>query len=55
MTDVRTRAYPAPEHTAYMTPKELEAFAKQVAWIKPPIQAAEERERNKKGRTQTAA
>ena len=32
MTDVRDRSYPGPEHTVYMTPQELESFAKSVSW-----------------------
>jgi 3-methyl-2-oxobutanoate hydroxymethyltransferase len=53
MTDVRARTYPGPEHTAYMTAKELEQFAKKVGWAKPPIAAAEQREKGK--RAQSAA
>jgi len=48
MTDVRDRAYPGPEHTAYMTPQELEGFARQVGWSKPPIAEAEQREKSKR-------
>ena len=55
MTDVRTRAYPAPEHTAYMTTKELEQFAKKVAWSNPPIDAAEQREKSKQKAARPAA
>jgi 3-methyl-2-oxobutanoate hydroxymethyltransferase len=55
MTDVRTRAYPAPEHTAYMTAKELEQFAKKVAWSNPPIAAAEQREKSKQKAARPAA
>jgi len=55
MTDVRTRAYPAPEHTAYMTTKELEQFAKKVAWSNPPITAAEQREKSKQKAARPAA
>jgi 3-methyl-2-oxobutanoate hydroxymethyltransferase len=55
MTDVRTRAYPAPEHTAYMTAKELEQFASKVGWSNPPIEAAEQREKGKQKRAQSAA
>jgi hypothetical protein len=55
MTDVRARAYPAPEHTAYMTAKELEQFAKKVAWNNPPIAAAEQREKNKQKAARPAA
>ena len=55
MTDVRTRAYPAPEHTAYMTAKELEQFAKKVAWSNPPIDAAEQREKSKQKAARPAA
>jgi len=32
MNDVRTRAYPAPEHTVYMKPAELQKFAKDLDW-----------------------
>lgn len=32
MDDIRTRSYPGPEHTVYMKPEELEAFAKAVKW-----------------------
>ncbi len=46
-TEVRERVYPGPEHTVYMTPQELEGFARQVDWSNPPIAAAEERERAK--------
>jgi 3-methyl-2-oxobutanoate hydroxymethyltransferase len=55
MTDVRTRAYPAPEHTAYMTAKELEEFASKVGWTNPPIAAAEQREKGKQKRAQSVA
>lgn len=55
MTDVRTRAYPGPEHTAYMTAKELEQFASKVGWGNPPIDAAEQREKGKQKRAQSAA
>ncbi len=55
MTDVRTRAYPGPEHTVYMTAKELEQFAGKVGWTNPPIDAAEQRERGKQKRAQSAA
>jgi 3-methyl-2-oxobutanoate hydroxymethyltransferase len=55
MTDVRTRTYPAPEHTAYMTTKELEQFASKVGWTNPPIAAAEQREKGKQKRAQSAA
>jgi 3-methyl-2-oxobutanoate hydroxymethyltransferase len=48
MTDVRERAYPGPEHTVYMTPQELESFAKSVNWARPPIDEAVEREKTKK-------
>ena len=48
MTDVRERTYPGPEHTVYMTPQELEGFAKTVGWSRPPIDAAVEREKAKK-------
>src|SRR5882724_11563027 len=44
-TDVRERTYPGTEHTVYMTPQELEAFAKSVGWSRPPIDAAVEREK----------
>jgi 3-methyl-2-oxobutanoate hydroxymethyltransferase len=54
MNDVRTRTYPGPEHTAYMTPNELEHFAKKVGWASPPIAAAEEREKGKQKRTAAA-
>jgi 3-methyl-2-oxobutanoate hydroxymethyltransferase len=43
-TEVRDRVYPGPEHTVYMTPQELEGFAKKVGWSNPPIREAEERE-----------
>jgi 3-methyl-2-oxobutanoate hydroxymethyltransferase len=55
MSDVRTRTYPAPEHTAYMTAKELEQFASKVGWTNPPIAAAEQREKGKQKRAQSAA
>ena len=55
MTDVRTRAYPGPEHTAYMTSKELAQFASKVGWSKPPIDAAEQREKGKQKRAPSAA
>jgi len=45
MTDVRDRTYPGPEHTVYMTPQELEGFAKSVGWSNPPIDEAVSRER----------
>ena len=32
MEDVRTRAYPGPEHTVYMPPEELKQFAKDLGW-----------------------
>ena len=32
MADVRSRAYPAPEHTVYMDKDELRKFAKTVGW-----------------------
>ncbi len=48
MTDVRDRTYPGPEHTVYMTPPELEGFAKTVGWTNPPMDAAVEREKAKK-------
>ena len=32
MDDVKTRTYPAPEHTVYMPDDELEAFAKAMNW-----------------------
>lgn len=32
MVDVRSRAYPAPEHTVYMEKDELRKFAKTVGW-----------------------
>lgn len=43
--DVRDRTYPGPEHTVYMTPQELEGFAKRVGWNNPPIAEAEQREK----------
>jgi 3-methyl-2-oxobutanoate hydroxymethyltransferase len=43
--DVRDRTYPGPEHTAFMTPQELEGFAKKIGWGNPPITEAEEREK----------
>jgi 3-methyl-2-oxobutanoate hydroxymethyltransferase len=55
MSDVRTRTYPAPKHTAYMTAKELEQFASKVGWTNPPIAAAEQREKGKQKRAQSAA
>jgi 3-methyl-2-oxobutanoate hydroxymethyltransferase len=55
MTDVRERTYPGPEHTAYMTAKELEQFASKVGWTDPPIAAAEQREKGKQKRAQSAA
>ena len=55
MTDVRARTYPGPEHTAYMTPKELEQFASKVGWSNPPLAAAEQREKGKQNRAQAAA
>ena len=55
MTDVRARTYPGPEHTAYMTAKELEQFAGKVGWSNPPIDAAEQRDKGKQKRTQSAA
>ncbi len=55
MSDVRTRTYPAPEHTAYMTAKEIEQFASKVGWTNPPIAAAEQREKGKQKRAQSAA
>ena len=48
MSDVRQRAYPGPEHTVYMTPPELEKFARRVNWTNPPMKEAEERERAKR-------
>ena len=32
MDDIRTHTYPGPEHTVYMPPAELEAFAKAMKW-----------------------
>jgi 3-methyl-2-oxobutanoate hydroxymethyltransferase len=55
MTDVRARTYPGPEHTAYMTAKELEQFASKVGWSNPPMAAAEQREKGKQKRAQSAA
>jgi len=55
MTDVRARTYPAPEHTVYMAPKELEQFAAKVGWNDPPITAAEQREKSKRKPAQSAA
>jgi 3-methyl-2-oxobutanoate hydroxymethyltransferase len=55
MNDVRSRAYPGPEHTAYMTAKELEQFAKKVAWSKPPMEAAEQRDKSKQKAARPAA
>ena len=55
ITDVRTRAYPAPEHTAYMATKELEQFASKVGWTNPPIAAAEQREKGRQKRAQQSA
>lgn len=54
MTDVRDRTYPGPEHTAYMTPKDLEGFARKVNWTNPPIEAAEGRERERRARKAAA-
>ncbi|MDA8049908.1 MAG: 3-methyl-2-oxobutanoate hydroxymethyltransferase [Rhodospirillales bacterium] len=54
MTDVRKRTYPGPEHTAYMTARELEDFATKVNWTNPPIEAAEQREKAKRA-TRAAA
>jgi hypothetical protein len=48
MSDVRSRAYPGPEHTAYMNLKELETFAKKVGWTNPPIAEAETREKGRR-------
>lgn len=45
--DVKARTYPGPEHTVYMTPKELEGFAKKVNWTNPPIEEAVQREKAK--------
>jgi 3-methyl-2-oxobutanoate hydroxymethyltransferase len=55
MTDVRTRAYPAPEHTVYMSAKELEQFARKVAWSNPPMEAAEQRDKSKQKPARPAA
>ena len=55
MNDVRTRAYPAPEHTIYMSVKELEQFARKVAWTNPPIEAAEQRDKSKQKPARPAA
>ena len=55
MNDVRSRAYPGPEHTAYMTAKELEQFAKKVAWSKTPMEAAEQRDKSKQKAARPAA
>jgi 3-methyl-2-oxobutanoate hydroxymethyltransferase len=52
--DVRSRAYPGPEHTVYMAPQELERFAKKVGWSNPPIKEAEEREKAKRAPTKAA-
>jgi len=46
-TDVRNHTYPGPEHTVYMTARELDRFASKVGWTKPPIAEAEAREREK--------
>lgn len=54
-TDVRNRAYPGPEHTAYMTPAELEQFAKKVKWTNPPMDEAVARERAKQAAKAKAA
>ena len=48
MSDVRQRTYPGPEHTVYMTPPELEKFARRVNWTNPPMKEAEEREKAKR-------
>jgi 3-methyl-2-oxobutanoate hydroxymethyltransferase len=53
--DVKARSYPGPEHTAYMTPQELEAFAKKVNWSNPPIDEARARERAKQAAKAKAA
>jgi 3-methyl-2-oxobutanoate hydroxymethyltransferase len=49
-TDVRNRTYPGPEHTAYMSARELDRFAGKVGWTNPPIAEAEAREREKAAR-----
>lgn len=46
-SEVRDRVYPGPEHTVYMSPQELESFAKKVGWSNPPIAEAEAREKEK--------
>jgi hypothetical protein len=38
-----------------MTAKELEQFASKVKWSNPPIDAAEQREKSKQKRAQSAA
>lgn len=53
-TDVRNRTYPGPEHTAYMTPVELERFAKMANWSNPPIDEAIKREKAKQAAKATA-
>jgi 3-methyl-2-oxobutanoate hydroxymethyltransferase len=53
--DVKARTYPGPEHTAYMTPKELEGFAKAVKWTNPPMDEAVAREKAKQAAKAKAA
>ncbi|MEK9673750.1 MAG: 3-methyl-2-oxobutanoate hydroxymethyltransferase [Rhodospirillaceae bacterium] len=48
MDDVKTRAYPGPEHTVYMADDELAAFAKAVKWDNG-MKLAEQRKRAAKG------
>ena len=55
MTEVRDRSYPGPEHTAYMTPLELEKFAKKVGWANPPMREAEARESARRAAKPAAA
>jgi hypothetical protein len=38
-----------------MTAKELEQFAKKVAWSKPPMEAAEQRDKSKQKAARPAA
>jgi 3-methyl-2-oxobutanoate hydroxymethyltransferase len=54
-SDVRDRSYPGPEHTAYMTPPELERFAKLANWTNPPMDEAIERERGKQAKAKAKA
>lgn len=53
--DVKARTYPGPEHTAYMTPKELEGFARAAKWNNPPIDEAVAREKAKQAKAKAAS